>query len=449
MPGLKMKALGLLMKSARFRRFAFNRMKGRALDFLREENVGEKQEELLAEKFRKMRDTKIGKELGIDKATGIEDLPLTTYAFYEKHFLNPTAEAFMYPLDQYVPSMTSGTTGEPKKYLIPKAFFIDYLSKSGFAIVLLATHDGEKVTLEVGDTFYANTPPAPYVTGLSFEIFQELAPSFEIIKSAPKDLKASYKEKVDYFVKNYQNIDIAYMNVTTLLDEIFPRIGKTFELKGFLTTDKSASAFKEKIKAIIGSYPKVAYGSTGISGGTVPSIQYPGAFIFDWRILYPEFLPEEKAINTTEPKTETDVPLVSQEEVEVGSRYQLVATPFKSDITRYIMPDVFECVGIGDDILNTPFPVFEYHSRADKLIVLHNFTRINEDELLKVLKDSGVDFVDFTARVELHGTKEYLVIYVEPTEAISTKKYESVLHQQLFKPTKTTVTLPTFSSIHR
>jgi hypothetical protein len=45
--------------------------------------------------------------------------------------------------------------------------------------------------------------------------------------------------------------------------------------------------------------------------------------------------------------------------------------------------------------------------------VLHNFTRIAEEELLKVLKDARIPFIDFTVRTERDGTREYLKMYLE------------------------------------
>jgi hypothetical protein len=161
------------------------------------------------------------------------------------------------------------------------------------------------------------------------------------------------------------DIDIAYMVVSTLLDEIYPRINKPFKLKGFSTQDRLAVVFKEEIKRITGSYPKMVYGATEIGVPTVPSIEYPGGFIFDWRVLYCEFIPEEKAISTDKPKIEEKIETVPMEEVQVGKRYQLIVTPFKYELTRY-MPDILECVGKGDNILNTDLHVFQFLQELTK-----------------------------------------------------------------------------------
>ena len=66
-------------------------------------------------------------------------------------------------------------------------------------------------------------------------------------------------------------------------------------------------------------------------------------------------------------------------DVEIGKRYQVIATLHKTDITRYVMPDILECVALNDDILNTDLPVFRYYARGDniiKLIILRGYLKM-------------------------------------------------------------------------
>ncbi len=59
----------------------------------------------------------------------------------------------MYPLNDYVKATTSGTMGKPKTFLTPRKGLWDNLQKTGFSVMLLSTHDGEKVTFEIGETY--------------------------------------------------------------------------------------------------------------------------------------------------------------------------------------------------------------------------------------------------------------------------------------------------------
>jgi hypothetical protein len=395
-----------------------------ALSFLGEEKIASKMESLVGKKLREQSGTKIGGALGIKAGSTIEKLPLTGYDFYKKYFDTPSEGDLLYPLMDYVKATTSGTMGKPKAFLLPKTGLSDNLKKTGFTVMLLGTHDGERITFEPGDTVYRNVPGGSHIAEFLTSIFERNDSGW--VKQCP-DSNLPFRIKVDYFVDHYKEIDVAYMTVPTLLEDVYPRIGKPFQLKGFMTQDTSAMALKEKIREVTGGYPKTNYGSTETMFASMPSIEHPGAFLLDWRVIYPEFIPEGEKIETGISVQGEAPDMLKMMEVEKGKRYQFVATPLKNDITRYVMPDVFECVDDGDDILGTSIPVFRYHVRADRLIMLHNFTRIVENELIDVLTSVGVPFVDFTTRKVSEGVHDYLELYIE----LKTKEDEGVLAKRI------------------
>ena len=180
-----------------------------------------------------------------------------------------------------------------------------------------------------------------------------------------------------------------------------------------LQKEQNLIELEEDIKKLTGNYPKTTYGSTETLFCSIPSIQYPGSFLFDWRVMYSEFVYEDDKVDTLGDLGPSGLDLMNIDHVKVGGHYQLIATPFQTDMTRYVMPDIFECVAERDDILETEFPVFKYYARADRILVLHNFTRITEDEILEVFKAAEVPFVEFTARRELDGSRDYLHLYIE------------------------------------
>jgi len=400
-----------------------------ALSFLREERIEEKQERLLKDKFRKVSGTKIGRELGITRDTLIEKAPLTSYGFYRGFFEAPNEGNFIYPLNEYVKVFTSGTMSRPKVFLLPKPGIWDNLRKTGLSFMFISTHDGERITYEVGDVVYRNLPGGSYISGYLMGTFQRRNSGW-VVQVPDSDLP--FQEKVDYFVENYREIDVAYMTVTTLLDDVYPRIGEPFHLKGFITQDRSAGVFKERIREITGNYPKVTYGSTETMFSGLPSIEHPGSFFFDWRVLHCEFLPEDEAIDFSQARVEEPPETLPMMDLEAGERYQLVATPFRNDLTRYITTDILECVSKGDGVLGTEMPVFDFYARGDRLVTLHNFTRVSEEEILHVLKEAGIPFVDFTARSELVEAKEYMAIYLELSEEMGAEEVTGRLHGELY-----------------
>jgi hypothetical protein len=385
-------------------------LKRYSTNFLHEQNIGLKLQQSIEKKISVASKTTIGKELGMTASSSPEELPITNYDFYKPYFEEPHEGDFMYPLRDYVNVSTSGTMGKPKTFLLPESGLRDNMRKTGFTSIWIYSHDGEESRFEAGDVVYTNVPGGSHLAAYNARIGAKQ--NTGLVSQCP-DPDLPFQRKVDHFVENVEDIAMAYMTVTTLIDEVYPRIGEPFYLKGFMTQDSSAGVLKEEIKKITGNYPKVTYGSTETLASTLASIQHPGCFFFDWRVIYPEFIPEDNQIPFDVPLVKEPSETTPMMDVKVGARYQLIATLFKTDITRYAMPDILECVSKGDDILGVEAPMFKYYSRADNLIVLHNFTRIAEDELVQVLMEAEIPFVDFTARKELDGARDHMAMYIE------------------------------------
>jgi hypothetical protein len=403
-------------------------LESNALGFLREGDIAGKQRDLIDKRVREFASCGIGKRLGIHSGMDWRGVPLTTYSFYYPYFNQPSGGDLLYPLENYVRAHTSGTMGRPKSFLLPKKALQDNLQKTGLTFMLLCTHDGEKIRFEVGDVIYRNAPGGNFLSGFMHQEANSIASKW--VKSVPSD-ELSFKDKVEYFIQHYKEVDVAYMNVPTLLEEVYPRIGEELHLKGFYTQDRSAAILKEEIKRVTGGYPKVIYGSTETMFSALPSIEHPGGFFFDWRVIYPEFIPEEKALTTDAGRIDEPPEMVSMTDVEVDHRYQLVATPLRNDLNRYVMPDIMECIDTGDSVLGSEAPVFTYYARCDRLVMLHNFTRISEEELIRVLKDSDIPLVEFTARREMEGTRDYMKIYLELSKHVEEDTVKERIEGQL------------------
>jgi hypothetical protein len=402
----------------------------RALSFLRERNIEKQLDTRVAEKIRRLSKCGIGRKLGVNRNTPLGDIPITGYEFYRPFFNNPNEGDFIHPLKDYVRTMTSGTMGRPKTYLSPITGFNNNLRSTGLSLFFISTFNEGKPELEFGDTIYANVPGGAFVASFISDAFVEQQSS--LFKLVPPEMHTkSYKEKVDYFIQNYASVDLAYMTVTTFLDQICPFIEDEFYLKGLITQDSAAGPLKEEVKEKCGTYPRTVFGSTETLIAGIPSIEYPGAFFLDWRWIYPEFIPLDNTIDAGITTIEEPPETLSMMEIKVGERYQFIATPYQIDLTRYVMPDIFECISISDDELGVEVPIFNFYSRSDNMVTLHNFTRINEDELLTVLQAVDIPFVDFVAREEMIGSKEYLTLYLELREDLPGEEVRSRIHTEL------------------
>lgn len=383
------------------------------------EEALEKQQKLLEPKIKRLENTLIGKKIGTKKQSNLNELPLTDYNFYQQFYNNPTSDAFIYPLESYVRTRSSGTQGKEKWFMIPKIELKKAILDTFIPLLFLLFHNGEQSTLEYGDTLYGNVATRPFTSGYMGE---ETA-KYNLINIVP-NMAIPFQDKVNYFIRNHQKIDGALILASTLISKIFPEIQKPIQLKGLGVMDAQiAEIYQKEIEEFTGTKPKTAYFSTETFVCSHPSIQYPLGFFFDWQRGIFEFMPIKE-----ENQNET----IGLDQIKVGELYNLYFTSFYSELTRYNTKNCFRCIAKGDDIIGTDFPIFKFHSRLEKTISLHNFTRIGEDELITALQKAKIQFIDFTARVEVKKGLEYLVIYIEVTGNATQKELEEKLHKELY-----------------
>lgn len=398
-------------------------LRAHGLDFLKVplEKVSDKQDKLLQTKLRRLSGTTIGKKIGLKESFDITSLQFTNYEFYKPFFDAPTQDAFMYPLEDYVRSRTSGSSGVPKWYMHPGIVFHNSHVKTGMAILVALLHDEGGCTLDYGDTIYVNVAPPPFPAGYILPKVEDAG----IIRIVP-NMHLPYKDKIRYFVLNPEKISAAVMLTSALLTQVMPELKEPVELKGLMTLDSViAEANIDALQSFFGVPPKTTYSCTETSACTVPSVQYPLGFIFDWRRNLFQLQPIKKG----EVSNET---LVGIDEVRTGETYQMVFTSFESELTKYVLEDTIRCVAMGDDHIGTDHPVFKFGSRIGKNISLHNFTRIDEDEILSALSKAKIHFVDFTARGEVEGGREYLKIYLEHSSGLSPEEIALAINEQLY-----------------
>jgi len=385
------------------------------------EKTLEKQSGMLELKFKRMEETEIGRKLGIHRKVRLQDIPMTDYGFYESFLNNPTSSAFMYNLEDYIRVRTSGTSGKEKWFMLPQEELKRAIFETLIPVIFIVFHDGEKSTLKYGDSFYLNAAPRPFLTGY----MASKVPRSGFINIVP-NINLSYHDKVRYFILNYRKIDGAVMLASTLISQIMPSIGKPIQLKGLALFDAQiAEVYRKELQEFTGAIPKSTYFGTETFLCSLPSVQCPLGFMFDWHRGVFEFLP----IRNGEVEKES----IEVDQVNVGEIYQLVYTSAISELTRYNLKDCVKCVAKGDDILGVDYPIFKFHSRLEKTISLQNFTRISEDELIIAFTETGIPFIDFTARVEMEKGLEYLAVYIEHTGDMSAEEIQKVIHKQLYE----------------
>lgn len=388
------------------------------------EEAIEKQYGMLDTKFKKMQKTDIGRKLGISKRVKLQNLPITEYSFYQPFYVNPSPSAFMYPLEEYMKVKTSGTAGKEKWFLLPQEKILKAFKETVIPFIFAGFHDGKKITLEYGDNVYINFGPAPFISGILVIMGStRMKPPFNFVP----DINLPYKDKVQYFILNHNEIDAAMIPVSTLVSQIMPAIKTPIKLKGLLVPDTPAlGTYLDEIQEFTGVTPRTAYGSVETGPCSLPSVQHSMGFIFDLRRGVFEFIP----IKDKEAKKEKTVAI---NEVNAGETYKILFTDFYSEITRYEIEDSFLCIAKGDEILGIEFPVFKLLGRLEKTISLLNFTRISEEELVSAFKAAEVPIIDFTTKVESEKGMEYMRIFVEHKGKMQPSEIKQRLHERLLE----------------
>jgi hypothetical protein len=326
----------------------------------------------------------------------------------------------MFPVDQYEECMTTGTLGIPKRFLISKAFLMDAM-RTFRAILIAASLEGEKTTFQLGDTFYLNAAPKPFVTGVLADYVAREMGSF--LRVVPPDQSRPFHEKTQYFIDHHKEMNYVLMPLVMLFHQIYPKIGQKLNLKGFFPFDTAAEAHMKRIKEIVNCRVSGVYASTETCLSTIPSAEHELGFVFDPRSIYCEFLPVGQNTPDTSSVNDSIEPddLMAMREVKKGVRYLLFITPFKTELTRYNTGDILEVMDGGDSLIGTDLPIFKFFSRAAKVISLENFTTINESELLLALLRAQIPYIDFTARLEVEDGKHYLALYLETAREMTDK----------------------------
>ena len=200
-----------------------------------------------------------------------------------------------------------------------------------------------------------------------------------------------------------------------------------------MTGGSDTDIYKERVKAYWGKEPLEGYGCTE---GGMPAVQSWNAngmtFIPD--IDFYEFIPLEEHMKNKEDASYTPKTLL-MDELTPGV-YEIVMTNFHGGaLMRYRIGDLFEVMSIGDEELGCALPQFRFFSRCDDYLDLGNLVRFTEKTIWFGLEQSGIEYVEWTARKEIIEGEPVLHVYVELKESEKNSQgvLEGKLHQGLQK----------------
>jgi hypothetical protein len=126
-----------------------------------------------------------------------------------------------------------------------------------------------------------------------------------------------------------------------------------------------------------------------------------------------EFIPEDEHFkwqldHSYQPKT------VLLNEVEAGKVYELVITNLHGGImTRCRFGDLVRVISLKNEKLDISLPQIIFERRADELIDIAGFGKLNERIVWQAIENTKIPYQDWTARKEIINDKAMLQLYIE------------------------------------
>jgi hypothetical protein len=203
-----------------------------------------------------------------------------------------------------------------------------------------------------------------------------------------------------------------------------------WSVKGIISSGLDSAVYKDKIRELWGRYPLDAYTST--EGGFIATQtwDYDGmTFIPNLNFL--EFIPEKEHFkwqldHSYQPET------VLLDGVKAGENYEIVLTNFHGGaLVRYRIGDMVRITSLRNEKLGIDLPQMAFERRADDLIDIAGFPRLDEKTIWQAIANTGMRYEDWSARKEYEQSEPIIRLYIELKEKKEGREVERLVHQQL------------------
>jgi hypothetical protein len=403
-----------------------------------------------------------------------ERAPLTTYEDYTDVLLNKKESELTEKTFIWV--HTSGKSGVYEFKWIPyTSAMYETVSDSSIALFILGScrKHGE-IRLKERDRLMYTVAQLPYVSGLLIRALHEqfnfrIWPSYEaalkmdFFERIREAIRLAYSEGIDYFF----GITSVMINISEQLEN-FGKSGRSAEarkmlrqpkvlfrilkgllkakvrggplrpadlwkVKGIMCSGMDSSIYRERIRAMWGSYPRELYGCTEL--GMVGFQHFAGSgLVMRDTSSYVEFLELDDYQRWSEDRSYRPK-LRTLSEVEAGKEYAVVGTNFHGGVlVRYVVGDSVTILSLSDDRIGLRLPQMLISSRIDDVIDIAGFTRLTEKTIWSAVEASGIPYVDWVVAKEHRGENPVLHLYIElKRDGHDAVQVQARIHEQLRK----------------
>ena len=378
-----------------------------------------------------------------------EQVPLTTYGDYCPELSERKEDVL--PAKPYAWVRTSGRSGEYDVKWVPlsETFTCEYEKVCG-AVALLAFCQGRGDVSRIKEhlKFLYTVGPAEYISGYTASVMERTI-GYDLLPSQGQGLPFQEKMKAGFKEALYRGLDCfgGLPSVLVSVGEQFkqktgkgsirpllshpkalcrvmkgsvesklarrPMLPKyLWSIKGIVGTGVDCAVFKKKVEELWGRRPLEMYAGTEGGVYAIQAWDYEG-MTFLPNMSFFEFIPEREWFKwqldrSYQPKT------VLLDEVEAGENYEIVITNLHGGVlTRFRVGDIVRITALRNEKLGIDIPQMEFGRRADELIIVTGLGYITERLIWEAIENTGIPYVDWTARKEMMDGKPALHVYVE------------------------------------
>ena len=430
------------------------------------------QKSLLMEQLELMANCQIGQRILLEgkKPESVEEfretVPMTTYQDYEPSL--PGKQEDMLPGKPRLWARTSGYSGQVKWAPYTRES-LAWLSDNTLAAFILsaASRKGE-VRIRPGTRAVLNLPPVPYITGIMAAMAAERC-DYRPIPPLEKAQQMQFQERVQqgFTLALHTGIDVVASIAVVLAKagESFGRLGAQakisysslspvsaarllrglcrarlahrpllpkdiWKIKGLVTGGTDTGIYRDQITHYWGVEPLDVYVTTESGFIAMQNWNKAGMTFVPYTNFY-EFIPEEELLKEAADRRQPRTVLL--DEVQEGKVYELVITNLHGGVfLRYRIGDLIKIVSLKDTRTNTRLPQMVFQSRADSIIDIAGFSRMDEKTIWRAIQDTGLPYEDWVARKEQVADRSILHIYIElKTDAVSQEEAGRMIGESL------------------
>jgi hypothetical protein len=395
-------------------------------------------------------------------------VPLTTYDDYIPYLLDRRERTL--PVKPALWQYTSGKSGVyPFRWVPVTDRQLKEVESLIFAMLFFSgcKQRNEIVFKEKDKVLYGMAPP-PYATGTMARVFPY--ERFDFLPPIEDAEKLPFEERIqrgfDMALSEGLDVFLALSSVVVAIGDRFnqksqktginaflkrpkalPRLAlgliksklahrslmpkDLWSLRGLITFGIDSSIYKGKIKEMWGIEPLEFHGCTEAVLIALQTWDHQD-MTFIPQLNFFEFIPEEESIRSRkDPAYQPSTLLL--DEVKPG-RYELVITSLHGGpFVRYRLGHLIEITSLRNERLDIDIPQMVFLTRVDDQIDIAGFTRLSEKIIWLAIENSGLSYIDWTARKETRD-KPTLHIYIECKEnGYSAEQVAAFIHRELIK----------------